>query len=148
MEDDVVEIVEASLLEMLGADEEPSTQQLTLYIPNKDKNGHVIPKLQNWIKDGRKLLTILGGGATALPPADGSWLSPEYKIDSLSDLEDEGIIWEKTTVIYTYIKTDDFLNNLNLLRKFLHSFGRETNQGEVVFEFDGRFFRISRFDKI
>lgn len=96
MVDDMFDIVETSLVEIVGADQEASMQQLTLYIPNKDK------------KD---------------------------------------VIWEKTTILYTYIKTDNFLNNLKFLRIFLHRFGRETNQGEVVFEFDGRFFRIFDFDE-
>ncbi len=42
--------------------------------------------------------------------------------------------------------SDDILEiNLNSLREFLHRFGRETNQGEVVFEFDGEFFRIQKY---
>jgi hypothetical protein len=147
MADDMFDIVETSLVEIVGADEEASMQQLTLYIPNKDKNGKEISNIHDWIKEARKLLTIIGGGATALPPADGSWISPENKIETVSDLKDEDVIWEKTTILYTYIKTDNFLNNLKFLRRFLHRFGRETNQGEVVFEFDGRFFRIFDFDE-
>ena len=147
MVDDMLEIVETSLVEIVGAEEEASIQQLTLYIPNKDKNGKEIENLRDWIKEARTLLTIIGGGATALPPADGSWISPENKIETVSDLKDEDVVWEKTTIIYTYIKADNFLNNLKFLRRFLHRFGRETNQGEVVFEFDGKFFRISDFDE-
>lgn len=30
---------------------------------------------------------------------------------------------------------------------FLHALGRETNQGEVAFEFDGRFYRLTTFDE-
>lgn len=48
--------------------------------------------------------------------------------------------------MYTYIIPDKFEKNLNSLREFLHRFGRETNQGEVVFEFDGEFFRIREYD--
>lgn len=33
------------------------------------------------------------------------------------------------------------------LRSILHRFGQETNQGEVVVEFDGRFDRIKTYDK-
>jgi len=46
----------------------------------------------------------------------------------------------------TYINPDEFEGNLNILRKFLHKFGKQTNQGEVVFEFAGRFFRIREYD--
>ena len=145
--DDLLEVVETSLVEIVGAQEEPSIQQLTLYIPNKDKNGNEISNLHVWTNEARKLLTIIGGGATALPPADGSWISPEKATKTVTDLKDEDVIWEKTTIIYTFIKANSFLNSLKSLRRFLHRFGRETNQGEVVFEFDGRFFRISDFDK-
>ncbi len=68
MADDVLEIVETSLVEIAGAEEEPSVQQLTLYLPNKDKNGKEIANIREWIKEARKLLTFIGGGATALPP--------------------------------------------------------------------------------
>ena len=145
--DEVLDVVETSLVEIVGAEEEPSIQQLTLYIPNKDKNGNEISNLDVWIKEARKLLTIIGGGATALPPAGGSWISLENAIKDVTDLRDEDIIWEKTTIIYIFIKADSFLNSLKSLRRFLHSFGRETNQGEVVFEFGGRFFRILDFDE-
>jgi len=72
-----------------------------------------------------------------MPPADGTWLNPESK----------EIIWEKTTIMYTYVDPDSFEENVGLLRKFLHRFGRETNQGEVVFEFDGKFYRIRKYDQ-
>ncbi|MCP5108141.1 MAG: hypothetical protein GY950_32440 [bacterium] len=147
MTDDALDIVETSLAELVGAEEESSIQQLTLYIPNKDKNGQEVPDIRDWIKEARKLLTFIGGGATALPPADGTWLSPEKRAETFTDLKDEDVVWEKTTIIYTYIMTDSFLNSLKALRKFLHRFGKETNQGEVVFEFDGKFFRISDFDE-
>lgn len=147
MTDDILDTEETSLVEIVGTEEESSIQQLTLYIPSKDKNGKEVPNILDWIKESRKLLTFIGGGATALPPADGTWLSPEIKIETVTDLKDEDVIWEKTTIIYTYIKADSFLKSLRALRNFLHRFGRETNQGEVVFEFDGKFFRISNFDR-
>ena len=31
--------------------------------------------------------------------------------------------------------------------EILHRMGRETNQGEIAFEFDGRFYRIRDFDQ-
>ena len=72
-----------------------------------------------------------------MPAADGTWLNPENK----------ELIQEKTTMIYTYIDPDRFEKNVGLLRKFLHGFGRESNQGEVVFEFDGKLYRIREYDK-
>jgi hypothetical protein len=128
---------EIILAKLLGAVDEPSFQRLTLYIPDKDKNGKVIKKLNDWLRKAREMLTVIGGGATALPPADGTWLNPE----------NEETVWEKTTLIYTYVDPDRFEDNIRSLRAFLHAFGRQTNQGEVVFEFDGRFYRIRKYDR-
>jgi len=139
--------LEIDLQKLLGVTKEPCKQQLVLYIPNKDKNGKEIKDLEYWIKEAKKLLTLIGGGATAMPPSDGTWLDPEKHIESIDELKDEDIIWEKTTIIYTFINVDKFLKNLSSLRKFLHKFGRETSQGEVVFEFDGKFYKIDKFDK-
>ena len=130
------EHVEVILARILGAIEEPAIQQLTLYIPDKDKNGKPIKNLDRWIKEAQTILTPIGGGRTSLSPADGTWSNPEGG----------GVVWEKTRIIYTYIEPDKFEENVGLLREFLHRFGRETNQGEVVFEFDGRFYRIRKFD--
>jgi hypothetical protein len=55
-------------------------------------------------------------------------------------------LWEQTKIIYTYVDTDKLAANLARLRAFLHRFGRETNQGEVVFEFDGWFWTIDQYD--
>jgi hypothetical protein len=49
-------------------------------------------------------------------------------------------------VVYSYVKPGPFLEELPRLRRFLHRLGRDTNQGEVVVEFDGRFYRITKFD--
>lgn len=38
------------------------------------------------------------------------------------------------------------LHVLPRLREFLHRMGRETNQGEIAVDFDGRFHTIQTFD--
>lgn len=143
MRDDIIKI---NLGEVLGTVESPSTQQLTLYIPNRDKDGREVKHFRSWVKEAQKVLTIIGRGSTMMPPADGTWLSQEKDIDTIDKLDNEDILWEKTTVIYTYIYPDRFEKNLKSLREFLHRFGRETNQGEVVFELAGEFFRIREYD--
>ena len=127
---------ERVLERMLSGMEEPATQQLTLYIPDKDKDDNRIESLDNWIKQAQAMLTSIGGGTTSLPPADGTWLNEESN----------ETIYEKTKIIYTYVYPDRLAENLASLREFLHRFGRETNQGEVVFEFNGRFYRIRKYD--
>ena len=114
---------------------EESSQQLTLYIPDKDRNGRPIKNLKEWISEAMKLLTTIGGGATAFPPADGSWFDPEKK----------STVWEKTTIIYTFIIPEKFEANIRNLKNFLCRFGRETGQGEVVFQFHGNFYKIREF---
>jgi len=135
---------EIDLMKMLGASMPPSSQQFALYIPNKDKKGNKIRKLSKWIKEASLLLSLIGGGTTTMPPADGTWLKRD--IENIEELRDEDLLREKTTIMYTYIIPDKFEKNLNSLREFLHRFGRETNQGEVVFEFGGEFFKIREYD--
>ena len=119
----------------LGATDAPSAQRLTLYVPNKDQVGEVIASHENWTVEAQELLTEIGGGATAFPPVDGTWRKP-----------DGSNLWEQTKIIYTYIDPDKLAVNFPRLRKCLHRFGRETNQGEVVFEFDGWLWSIDKFD--
>ena len=139
------EILEIDLAKILGTLKESSVQQLVLYIPNRDKNGKEIKHLQDWIREAQKILTIIGEGATTMPFADGAWLK-EKTVENIGELKDKDMLWEKTTIIYTYISADRLEENLKSLREFLHRFGRETNQGEVVFEFDGKFYRIQKYD--
>lgn len=132
-----------NLAEIIGAIK-VSVQQLTLYIPHKDKKGKSIKDVRKWIRNAQSLLTLIGGGTTTMPPADGSWLKKDIK--NIEEVRDEDIIWEKTTMLYTYIYPERFEKSLKSLSGFLHRFGLETNQGEVVFEFDGEFFRIREYD--
>jgi len=127
--------IEVDIGKGLGATGEPSAQRLTLYIPNKDGVGQVIADHGKWVKEAQELMTRIGKGATAFPPVDGTWEMP-----------DGSVLWESTRIIYTFIDADRFESNLKDLREFLHRFGRETNQGEVRFEFDGWMWTISQYD--
>lgn len=129
-------IMELDLGAELGAGNECSTQRLTLYIPDKDKHGRKLRDQNRWVKEARELLTRIGGGATAFPPADGTWVTDEGEI-----------LWERTRIIYCFVFPDRFREQVKNLREFVHRFGRETNQGEVVVEFDGLFFRIREFEQ-
>jgi hypothetical protein len=112
-----------------------TVQEEALDIPNKDKNDREIGNQRRWVLDAIRLLSELNGGATSLP-AEGGWLS------------DEGtIILEHPVIVYSHVKHPaEFRQNLPRLREFLHRMGRETNQGEIAFEFDNAFFRIRAFD--
>lgn len=124
------------LAKELGAVEEFSTQKLCLYIPDQDKDGGAVRDYERWVTEAREILSRIGGGTTALPPADGTW-----------EKENGEILWEHTRLVYCFVDPDRFQANLQHLRSFLHRFGRETTQGEVVAEFDGRFFRIKTYDE-
>ena len=127
--------MEFNLGKELDAKEVPSAQRLTLYVPNKDCVGGLIDDHEKWTNEAQELLTEIGGGATAFPPVDGTWRKP-----------DGDVLWEQTKIIYTYVDPDKLMANMPRLRAFLHRFGRGTNQGEVVFEFDGWFWSIDKYD--
>jgi hypothetical protein len=129
--------VELDLAGAFGAEADVSTQSFAIYVPNKDREGREIGNQRKWVLEALELLGRLGGGATAMPPVEGVWLNPEKG----------EFVWENPVVVYSYIKPDDFLPRLSELRAFLHRMGRETGQGEIVFEFDGRFFRTRVFDE-
>ncbi len=125
-----------NLAQLLGV-EESSSQQLLLYIPNKDKNGNEIEDIEDWLQEAQEVMTAIGGGSTLMPPVDGTWLNP----DTLQTIS------EATKIIYCFVDPEHLEGNLQLLRDFLHAFGRDTNQGEVAFEFAGRFYKINKYDK-
>lgn len=122
--------------EVLGASDATSTQVLTLYIPNKDRDGKELGTQRKWVLEAARLLAALGGGVTVMPPCEGGWLN-EASAE---------IVWETPILVYTYIKDEPFLQALPRLREFLHRLGRDTNQGEIAFELDGLFYRITKFD--
>src|SRR6478736_4310923 len=115
------------LAKELRAEEGFSTQKLCLYIPDRDKDGGEVADYERWVREARELLSRIGGGATALPAADGTW-----------EKETGDILWEHTRLVYCFVDPDRFEANVKDLRNFLHRFGRETKQGEVVAEFDGK----------
>jgi hypothetical protein len=128
-------VEQVNLPAALGADEGYSIQCFTIYVPNKDQLGAEIGNQRKWVLEALKLLTELNGGASGLPPVEGGWRG-----------NNGVIIWESPVIVYSFIDPVVFFKNLPRVREFLHRMGRETNQGEVAFEFDGSFFRIHTFD--
>jgi hypothetical protein len=127
---------EIDLASLLGAGQDVSHQVLTLYIPDRDRENNEIGTQRKWVLEAADLLARMGGGVTIMPPTEGGWLDEQHG----------RIIWEHPVIVYTYIKPDQFVQTLPRLREFLHRMGRETNQGEIAVEFDGQFYRITRYD--
>jgi hypothetical protein len=129
------EPIRINLSESLGASAGVATQCFAIYVPNKDKDGKEIGNQRKWVLEAIGLLTRLNGGATAMPPVEGAW-------------RNEGglTVWENPIVVYSFIKPDELFASLPAVREFLHRMGRETNQGEVAFEFEDRFYLIGQFD--
>jgi hypothetical protein len=134
--DDGIPTDEIDLVKALGASIELSPQELRVYIPNKDRQSREFGCQRKWVLEAAELLARIGGGVTMLPPAEGGWYDEANQI----------IVWENPILIYTYVKPDLFEQYLPRLREFLHRLGRETDQGEVAFEFDGDFYRINQYD--
>jgi len=125
-----------TLAEAMGASDETSVQVLSLYIPNKDSHNAEFGQQRKWVLEAAGLLARIGGGVTIMPPAEGGW------VDNAG-----GIVWESPIIVYSFVKPKLFSESVPALREFLHRMGRETNQGEVAFEFDGWFYRITQFDQ-
>jgi len=130
---------ELDLAAALGAEREPSTQVLSLYIPDKDRHGRPI-KTARWIREAQEILTRIGEGYTTTPPHDGGWETASGQLRR-----------EKTVIVYTYLQPERFLAQVGALREFLHRFGRKTNQEVVVAELSGAegswFLRIKQYDE-
>jgi hypothetical protein len=133
-----------SLAADMGAATEVSFEKISIYLPDKDRAGNEVPNITVWINLGMAMMTTVNGGVTCLPSSIGMWKSSS-----------EIIVTENTTVLYSFIRDrDQFEAEKSLFREFLHQFGRETNQEEVVFEYMGDtgsglksyFYAISDFD--
>jgi hypothetical protein len=128
--------VDFDIAGFFGAEAIASTQPFTIYVPNKDSDGKEIGNQRQWVLEALRLLGSIGGGATAMPPVEGVWANAEGEF-----------VWENPVLVYSYIKPDQFISHAYELKSFLHRMGRETGQGEIALEFDGRFYRIHEFDE-
>lgn len=69
--------LEVDLADALGASNVASDQVLTLYIPDKDREGEELGTQRKWVLDAADLLARIGGGVTIMPPAEGGWFDTE-----------------------------------------------------------------------
>ena len=66
-ESDAIDLGEA-----LGASDATSTQVLTVYIPNKDRDGSEFGTQRKWVLEAAHLLAEFGGGFTVMPVPDAN----------------------------------------------------------------------------
>lgn len=112
----------------LGAKEAFSFQKFSIYFPNKDRNNNPVRDVEDWIRQGMRLLTEINTGVTRLPAAQGNW----------KNVETGEVISEDTVVIYSFLREPEkFHSRSKEVQAFLKEFGLSTNQGEVMVEFFG-----------
>lgn len=116
------------LEEELGAESQIGSQRVAIYIPNRDRNELEIKDIDAWVSAAMEVFVTINGGVTKLATASGIW----------HDTDNNKRVYEDSTIVYSNIMNAKvFADNLDKLKKFLHKFGRETNQGEVMVEFMG-----------
>lgn len=111
-------------------------ERFSVYVPNKDRNGMLVPQ-EPWVEEALALLSKIGGGATAMPSVDGAWLNEETS----------ELIREQPRVVDPYIIPDRFLEHRKELVGFVKRMGRETNQGVIAIEFDGVLYFVEKFSE-
>ena len=109
-------------------------ERFAIYIPNKDKHGLPVDQ-RHWIDAALRLMSEIGGGATAMPPVTGAWLNPDTR----------QLVIEEPVVVYSYIQPDAFVARLGDLVAFVKELGKGTNQGAVALEWGGGFFTVEKF---
>ena len=109
--------------------------RFAIYVPNKDQFGEPVDQ-KVWVDRIIRLLSEIGGGATAMPPVTGAWLNPDTN----------ALVIEEPIVVYSYVRPDLLIEKIDDLVGLVRRLGRETNQGAVGLEFGGTFFTVEKFE--
>jgi len=129
--------VKKNIQTTLGTTYPVGSEQVTLFIPSKDRLGQPINQ-ERWTAEALATLGRLFRGATAFPPGKGVWRDDSKQGD---------LLFETTVMVVSYVTKKDLENNLLELRTFLHRFGREAHQGEVGLIISGNYYGIAEYDK-
>ena len=114
-----------------------ASQRIQIYLPNKDRVGQVIPNIKIWVDQAIQIFKVVNRGATALKDLQGAWMDPDDPTISVD---------EETTIVYSFISNPAaFRNGIDRIRAFVRKFGNDTNQKEVLIEFDGNAIWIDDF---
>lgn len=121
----------------IGAQLPQGTVPMTVFIPSKDREGHLVDQ-EFWVDECLRTLGTLYRGGTAFPPGRGVWRDDERA---------GHLLFEPVVMVVTYASPTDLTDDsLARLRAFLHRLGRSAAQGEVGLVVDGVYYRINRFD--
>ena len=112
--------------------ERPANRRLCLYIPNKDRNGNPVYRLDEWINEACLVLVAMCGGASRPLPLSGFWQTSAGKL-----------IEETTHTVFSFIDPHALKSNWSLLSDFIERFLTETNQESVAIEYDGAMHFVS-----
>ena len=108
-------------------------ERFAIYLPNMgfrqpDGSQRIISDWGTvWIPEALDLLGDINGGATAMAIAEGYWIDEDHR---------NAKVWERTCVVYAFLRREKFKSSIHRVREFAHRFGRETGQGAVFFEYD------------
>jgi len=123
----------------LGANLPSGTIQVVIFVPNKDRDGNDVDQ-GHWRDLALETLGRLFRGATAFPPGEGVWRDDE---------RGGTLLFEQVIIVISYVNARELsAKTLHELRRFLHKFGREANQGEVGIIIGGTYYGISRYDSV
>lgn len=121
----------------LGATTPAGSEQITIFIPDKNQLGDPID-LTYWTELALTTLGKLFRGATAFPPGKGVWRN---------DAKGGELLLETTVMIISFVPAAELNKNIPALREFLHKLGRETSQGEVGIVINKTYHAITKFDE-
>jgi hypothetical protein len=122
----------------LGGGPPSGTIQITLFIASVDREGKTIEQVY-WRDQSLAIFGKLFRGATAFPPGRGVWRD---------DQNNGTLIYDETILITSYIAPEILTQETTTeLRRFLHRYGRESNQGEVGLIVEGSYIGITQFDQ-
>ncbi len=125
------DIIEEKFGKALGAEGAAYRETVTLFIAHKDRDGNPVADVEQWIQRAEGVLSGIGGGATS-QRVRGAWQGPSGPP-----------LHEDTTLVYSYAPPKAIAKAVDVLRDFMHQYGRETRQAEVALSLenpDGNWF--------
>ena len=107
-------------------------QKISIYVPNKDKDGNFIDQYM-WVNQAVAILTEIGGGATSLSPAIGRG---KYGVG-------DEIVESETVIVYTYFNPAYVSDGMiGRLKDFFVNMGKDCNLDIIFFDYQNKFYRL------